>query len=265
MTDHLKVACIGDLQLPWADYRAIALWFQMMKWWKPSNVVFTGDVDDQLEYSSFSDGTTDEFFNQLKKKDNTAEPLPFIKENALAARSFYTDVRAQHKRAKMFSCLGNHEERVFKYVDKKMPEDKELVTPNFLYDFDTLRIDHMKYSEKPRELFPGVFFHHGVTTSSAGAAVRGDIENYGVSLVRGHDHAGGLFYKTYPLAHNRTLFGLACGHMCDPNLYGLQYTVNPAWQLGFGIIHIYGDEVHPQFVHIKPDYTAVLDGRLFRG
>jgi hypothetical protein len=263
LTDHLKVVCIGDLQLPWTDYRALDLWFTMMKWWKPTNVVFTGDIDDQLEYSSFADGGTDEFFNRIKKSE-TESPLPFIKEYAEAARSFYTDVRKAHRRAEMFSCLGNHEARVFKYVDRKSPLEKKEVTPNFLYDFDKLGIDHMMYSEKPRELFPGVYFHHGKTTSTSGAAVRSDIDAYGVSLVRGHDHAGAVVYKTYPLTQ-KTLFGLACGHMCDPNLYGLQYAINPNWELGFGILHIYGNEVHPQFIHIKPDYTAVLDGKLFEG
>jgi hypothetical protein len=295
MTEHKKIVAIGDLQLPWTDYRALTLWFDMMKWWKPTDVVFVGDIDDQLEYSSFSDGTTDEFFNVMKKKqaesnkehekwekaleaydpesDTILPPkpekfesnaLPFVKENAEDARKFYTAVRAQHKRSKMFSCLGNHDIRVFKYLDKKAPDIIDEVTPNFLYDFDKLGIDYMMYSEKPKELFPKVFFHHGVTTSSSGAAVRADVDNYGVSLVRGHDHAGAVIYKTSPLA-NQSLFGLACGHMCDPNLYGLQYTINPAWELGFGILHIYGDQVHPQFINIKSDYTAVLDGKHFAG
>jgi hypothetical protein len=298
MTDHLKVACIGDLQLPYGDDRAIALWFQMMKWWKPTNIIFTGDIDDQLEYSSFSDGTTDEFFNQVKAEQKDYEkaydlftknvdkaiwdedlekynalkppspvpdgPLPFIKKNAESARNFYTEVHAAHKKADKFSCLGNHDIRIYKYLDRKAPETLDTVNPPWLYDFDNLGIDYMMYSDKPRELFPGVFFHHGNTVSSSGAAVRADIDNYGVSLVRGHDHAGAVIYKSFPLA-NKNLFGLACGHMCDPNLYGLQYTINPAWELGFGILHIYGNEVHPQFIHIKPDYTAVLDGKLFQG
>lgn len=293
MTDHLKVAAIGDLQLPYTDYRALSLAMTMLKWWKPSNIVAVGDIDDQLEYSRFSDGTTDEFFNQLKanEKENAktaalidkanlkndlslvhgmnlspldVNPLPYVKENAAKAREFYTDLRTNHKKAEIFSCLGNHDIRVFAYLDRKAPEIIDQVTPDFLYDFSNLGIDFAWYDDKPKELFPGVFFHHGATTSSSGAAVRGDIENYNVSLVRGHDHAGGVVYKNYPLA-NRELFGLAAGHLCDVDGYGLKYTINPAWQMGFGVLHIYGGEVHPQFIHIKSDYTAVLDGKLFQG
>lgn len=263
MTDHLKVAAIGDLQLPYTDYRAVSLFFDMMKWWKPTNIVAVGDIDDQLEYSRFSDGKTDEFFNQIKKTPDES-PLPFVKENAAEAKKFYTDLRGLGRKTNIFACMGNHDIRVYDYIDKKAPGILNAVTPESLYGFDKLGIDYAMYTDKPRELFPGVFFHHGATTSSSGAAVRADIENYNVSLVRGHDHCGGVVYKNYPLAQ-RQLFGLATGHMCDVDGYGLKYTINPAWQLGFGVLHIYGDEVHPQFIHIKPDYTAVLDGRLFQG
>ena len=146
---------VGDLQIPYEDKRAVALWFKVMKWWKPASIDTVGDIDDQLEYSTFSDGTTDEFFNQLKvyEKDNekavaaydkavekagqielgTGEileitpkpelhdlnPLPFIKKNAQGAKSFYSEVRKQHKNADIHAHLGNHDIRIFKYIDKK--------------------------------------------------------------------------------------------------------------------------------------------------
>lgn len=298
MTNHQKVLALGDLQLPYADYRAVSLVFDMMKWWKPTDIVAVGDIDDQLEYSRFSDGRSDDFFNTLARNQKDYEkaradyakalakyegltipsdfeppveperpnlnPLPFIKENAETARKFYHDLRAGHKRSRIFSCLGNHDIRVFDYMDRKAPDFAPDVTPDFLYDFKDLGIDYAMYDDKPSELFPGVFFHHGKTTSSNGAAVRGDISNYGISLVRGHDHHGGVFYETKPLRGD-TLFGLATGHLCDVNGYGLRYAISPDWEMGFGILHIYGNEVHPQFIHIKPDYTAVLDGKLFQG
>lgn len=258
-----KVACVGDLQLPYTDYRALQLWFDVMKWWKPSHIVATGDIDDQLEYSSFSDGTTDEFFNSIKKSE-TESPLPFVKENAAVAKKFYTDVRKQHKKAEIFSCLGNHDIRVFKYIDRKAPGLKDTITPDFLYDFTKLGIDYMLYDDKPKMLLPETYFHHGATTSSSGSAVRGDLDSYGVSLVRGHDHRGALVHKTFPL-DNRTLFGLDCGHMCDVDAYGLRYTINPSWEMGFGLLHVYGNEIHPQFIRIHSDYTCVVDGRHFAG
>src|SRR3954467_9753158 len=121
-TGTFKWAFVGDLQIPYHDKRAVELWFKVMKKWKPDAIDIVGDIDDQLEYSTFSDGTTDEFFNQIKANQKLKEkaesdlekaisagkenlpavpefgneqinPLPFIKENADGAKQFYTQVR----------------------------------------------------------------------------------------------------------------------------------------------------------------------------
>lgn len=298
MSKTMKWAFVGDLQIPYHDKRAVALWFKVMKSWQPDAIDIVGDIDDQLEYSTFSDGTTDEFFNQLKvnqkehtkaqadyekeldklRKDGDQEgydalmppqvwptdPLPFIKANADGARQFYTDVRAQHPDADIHNSLGNHDIRIFKYINKKAPEVYDTVTPEFLWGLDNLGITWRHYDDKPFERFAGVFVHHGATTSSTGLAVKGDIETYGISLVRGHDHRGGVVYKTFPIPE-RALVGMGTGHMCDPNLYGLRYTINPSWELGFGLGHVYDDMAWMQFVRITPDYTCVVDGKKFEG
>lgn len=263
MSNDLKWAFLGDLQIPYEDPRAVALWFKVMKWWKPQVIDLVGDIDDQLEYSSFSDGTTDEFFAQLKKEEDPS-PLAFIKKNADGAKSLYTKIRKQHPDAEIHSSLGNHDIRIFKYVDKKAPAYNGLVTPNTLWGLDDLGIIWTPYSEKPKQRHGGIFVHHGATVSAAGLAVKSNIEEYDVSLVRGHDHRGGVVFKSYPLS-GRTLQGMGCGHMCDPDAYGLQYTINPSWELGFGIAHVVDDHAHLQFIPITPDYTCVVDGRVFRG
>lgn len=263
MADTLKWLFVGDLQLPYVDKRALDLFMKVAKVWKPQAIDIVGDIDDQLEYSTFSDGTTDEFFNQLKKEKDD-NPLPFIKRNADEARKFYAALRAQHKRADIHASLGNHDIRIFKYMDRKSPDYKDMVTPEFLWGLDSVGISYKLYHEPPMERFAGVHVHHGKTTSSTGLAVRGDIEEYNISLVRGHDHRGGVVYKSYPMT-NSVLAGMGTGHMCNPNEYGLQYAINPSWELGFGIAHVENDKAHLQFIPITPDYTCVVDGKLFQG
>lgn len=263
MTNGMKWAFIGDLQIPYQDDRAVALWFSVMKWWKPDAIDIVGDIDDQLEYSTFSDGTTDEFFAQLKKQEDNS-PLAFIKKNADGAKQFYAKVRKQHKTADIHASLGNHDIRIFKYIDKKAPDYNDSVTPNTLWGLDDQGITWRMYSEKPFKRFGDIYVHHGDTTTTTGLGVRNDIENYDVSLVRGHDHRGGVVYKTYPLS-GRSLRGMGAGHMCDPNQYGLQYTINPCWELGFGIAHVYNEFAHLQFIPITADYECIVDGRLFQG
>src|SRR6478609_3861063 len=265
MTEHYKAAFVGDLQIPYHNKRAVELFMKAMKAWKPHYIDFVGDIDDQLEYSTFSDGTTDEFFNRLKKEkqgedeDDAAfmrrtDPLPFIRDNALGAREFYTAVRKQHPKADLHASLGNHDIRIFKYMDKKAPNFVDEITPNMLWGLDDLGITWRLYHEPPMERFAGIYVHHGATTTTTGLAVRSDIELYNISLVRGHDHRGGVVYKSYPLTGG-SLVGMGTGHMCDPSAYGLQYTINPSWEQGFGIAHIVDGKAHLQFVPMR-HYTV---------
>lgn len=297
MSDVMKWAFVGDLQIPYHDKRAVALWMKVMKAWKPDIIDFVGDIDDQLEYSSFSDGTTDEAFNELKAKEKEFEkeqaafdramlkrlsskdpesielppepvepdlsPLGIVTENAKAAKEFYTAVRKQHKNADMHSSLGNHDIRIFKYMDKKSPEYADQVTPNVLWGLDDLGISWNHYDLPPLERYAGIHVHHGATTTTTGLAVKNDIELYNISLVRGHDHRGGVVYKSYPMTGN-ALAGMGTGHLCDPTGYGLKYTINPSWEQGFGVAYVVDGKAHLQFIPMR-DYTVLLDGKVFRG
>lgn len=301
MSDVFKWLFVGDLQIPYQDKRAVDLFLKVAKAWKPDAIDVVGDIDDQLEYSSFSDGTTDEFFNQVKAQQKANEKaladhekqiekrakelpegtvvdleppvledvdyLPFVKEAADGAREFYAALRKQHKNADIHASLGNHEMRVFKYVDRKAPEIIGQVTPEFLWGLDNLGISWKMYEEPPHERFAGIYVHHGATTSATGLAVKSDIENYNISLVRGHDHRGGVVYKSYPLTGN-SLVGMGTGHLCDPSAYGLRYTINPSWEKGFGLAYVVDGKAHLQFVpirHTDKGLTCIIDGKVFYG
>lgn len=300
MDKPFKWAFVGDLQIPYHDKRAVDLFLKVMKSWKPDAIDVVGDIDDQLEYSSFSDGTTDEFFNQIKAEEKEyekavaarekeieklkkglpedqilvePEPVPiiepadaqtlhFVKKHADGAREFYTTLRKQHPNADIHASLGNHEMRVFKYLDRKAPQVIGQVTPEFLWGLDNLGITWKMYEQPPHERFSSIFVHHGATTSSTGLAVKSDIENYNISLVRGHDHRGGVVYKSHPLSKS-SLVGMGTGHLCDPSAYGLRYTINPSWEQGFGIAYVVDGKAHLQFVPMR-HYTVVLDGKVFK-
>lgn len=296
MTKPFKWAFVGDLQIPYHDRRAVELFMKVMKAWQPDAIDIVGDIDDQLEYSRFSDGKTDEFFNQIarNKKENEkaqaaldkqlpktleekidelklfiqpepVDPLPFVKENAVGAKEFYTAIRNQHKNADIHSSLGNHDIRVFDYLDRKAPDYADAVTPNMLWGLDDLGITWRLYEEPPLERFAGIYVHHGATTTTTGLAVKNDIETYGVSLVRGHDHRGGVVYKSYPMPA-RDLVGMGTGHLCDPSLPGLKYTINPGWERGFGIAYVIDSKAHLQFIPVRHNaegYTCVVDGKVF--
>jgi hypothetical protein len=192
--------------------------------------------------------------------------MEFVRKNADGARSFYETVRKNHPNADIHLSMGNHDIRVFGYIDKKFPDYIEQVTPNLLWGVDDFGMSYRYYHENPYLRFAGIHVHHGTTLSNTTlTTVRNDIENYDVSLVRGHSHRATVVHKHYPLS-GRVLMGMETGHMCDPAQYGLQYTVNPDWNLGFGMAHIAEDKhVKLEFVPISYDYTCVVDGKVFYG
>ena len=260
----LKWAQVGDLQMPYQDDRAVALWFKIMKRYNPHAIDVVGDISDFLEFSSYSDGSTDEFFNSIKKSESES-PVPYVLQLAKPATEFYTKIAEEHPNADKFSALGNHDIRVFSYMDKKAPTFAKEISPDSLWDFKNLGFGYALYEDPPTLRHGGIHVHHGTTVSDTGPAVQKDIEKFHISLIRGHDHRGGVFYRNYPLAGTE-LLGIATGHMCDPKAYGLRYTINHSWQLGFSTVEIddYGNKF-AEFHRISPDYTCLFKGRLFKG
>lgn len=271
MTNDLKWMLCSDQQIPYHDPRAIELFFKVMKAWKPDVVDVLGDTDDQACYSRFTEGRSAEF-SALHKVGDGADILPLAQSEAQGAKDFYTQIRNTAKRgAELFTALGNHDVRVFDYFDKKLVEYLGAITPNSLWGLDDLGYSYIYYGDKPKQRYGDIYVHHGVAISqNAGESVRKDVENFGVSIIRGHSHRAGSFYKTFELTGS-TLRGWEIGHMSDETSDGMGYTNMHNWQKGFAVATIEsGSSVtkdgwypHVQFIEITPDYTCVVDGKKF--
>lgn len=260
----MKWMLSSDQQMPYHDPRAVDLWFKVLKWFKPQVIDYLGDQDDQACYSRWTEGRSAEF-TAMYKEEGADKVLPFVKAEATVAKDFYAQTRKMMPRAEIFVALGNHDIRVFDYVDKKLREIRDTVTPNYLWGLDDLGIDYIYYSDRPKLRYGGLYAHHGISISKhAGESVRNDMDNFGVSLVRAHSHRIGSYFKTYPL-RNETLRGYEIGHMSDINSEGMGYTNVHNWQQGFAYAHIDGDNVHMNLVEIKEDYSCVVDGKVFKG
>lgn len=273
MTD-LKWMLSSDHQIPYQDDRAINLWFQVMDWYKPHVIDYLGDTSDQFCFSNFEVGRTKEFLNKVPEVDvdmpeGIVLPDPqkmlmdFVKAEEKPVADFYALTREKRKRAEIFSALGNHDIRVWAYADKHMKEVLNEITPESLWRLDKLGIDYIYYEDLPRLRYGGLYAHHGIAANAeAAASVKNDIEKLGVSLIRGHSHRMGTWYKTYQL-RNETLRGYEIGHLCDVDSEGFKYTQIHNWQKGFAVGLIHGDNVHIQMVEILPDYTCVVAGKHF--
>jgi predicted phosphodiesterase len=271
MTNDLKWMISSDQQIPYHDPRAIELWFKVMKAWKPDVVDILGDTDDQACYSRFTEGRSAEFLNLHKSGDGTTI-LPLAQSEARGAAEFFAQCKTTAKRgAELFTALGNHDVRVFDYFDKKLPEYIESISPESLWGLDSLGFSYIYYGDLPKHRYGDIYVHHGVAVSqNAGESVRKDVENFGVSIIRGHSHRAGTFYKTFELT-NTLQRGFEIGHMSDEKSDGMGYTNMHNWQKGFAIAHIESGSTvtddgyypHIQFIEITPDYTCVVDGKKF--
>lgn len=267
----LKWALSSDQQIPYHDPRMIDLWFKVLAWFKPDVVDYVGDQSDQYCWSRWSDGTSSDFLNAIK--NNESEPvLPFVFEQERPVKEFFEQTRKMLPNAELFFAGGNHEQRAKTYFDKKMPEILDHITPQALWGLDDLGYDYIYYEDRPRHRYGDIFVHHGMSVSKhAGESVRNDINDLGVSLIRGHSHRMSSYMKTYPL-RNETLRGYEIGHMMDIDCDGAKYQNIHNWQRGFAIAHIESGSTvtkdgywpHIQLIEVSHDYTCVVDGKLFK-
>lgn len=262
----MKFVVSSDQHFPAQNDRMIKLYLNVIKWFKPDQIDILGDTSDQACYSRYNDGSTDEFFNSIKKRPEES-PMPFVEENERGAREFFELHRKMFPNADIFTALGNHDIRVFDYMDKKAPAWIHEVTPERLWGLDSLGISYIHYNDNPVKRWGDVYAHHGLSALKGGGdSVRSDMDALGVSLIRGHSHRAATIYKTYELRQERQI-GMEIGHMADVKHPLMGYTNSKNWQLAFVVGHLV-DNV-PYFnlidVHEAPDGTVscFVEGKFF--
>lgn len=238
----------SDMQIPHQDQRAVNLAFQVMKWFRPDVVVNIGDLADGTGTSRWADGTTEEVLSSILSETE-------------GVKDYWTRVKNAAPKARLIWTLGNHDIRAIDYVDKKAPALKELITYDTLWDVTNLGIELYGYDSPPQVRMGDIWLHHGVAISKhAGDSVRADIENWGVSIVRGHSHRAGTFARTWEL-REETLWGYEIGHLMD--IKKATYSQVHNWQQAFAVGYEDGDKGSIDIISIKPDYTCYYGGRQF--
>jgi len=249
MTNDIKWLMVSDIHFPLHDQRKVELFLKVAKWFKPDAVDLLGDIDNADSTSRWADGGTGEFKG-------------IEDEGVKDTRDFLVDLRKTvGMDAECHFHDGNHGwTRHEQYLDRKAPTFKEFITPDLLYEYSKVGFEWHRYDEAPVHRYGDMYAHHGESVSKHSAeSVRNDVLNWGCSLVRGHSHRQGSYYKTYDLTGQK-LRGFEIGHLCDENK--MSYTITKDWQAGFAIAHVVNDYPHFSLVEIV-DYTCVVDGKRF--
>lgn len=223
----LDILCIPDLHMPFHHKRALEYIFkEFIEKVKFTHIVQLGDLLDQYSFSRFT-------------KKNLYMPHRELKDGREAAVKMWERIRAAQPQAKLIQHLGNHDDRIAKKAQDKLPEGQELIQYGIdeLYRFEGV---YTIYDSRQENFIQDICFHHGYLTKLGDGAkyVQG-------KFVHGHTHRGGVIY--YP-NRNGQYWELDCGHLADykqePMRYRAQKITNS--NLGLGRIDKHG----PRFIHL---------------
>jgi len=238
---------LSDLQLPYTHSKAVdsVLGFIAENHSRISEVHQIGDFYDFTAISRWTRGTPAENGKSLQKE--------------LDAGRVFNEALSKVWSGKKTRVMGNHDERIAKYLD------------NFAHglaglkalDFDTLTCASefgWVTEAQPYRIAPGTVSVHGITVRKlSGYTAHAHMERFDANVIHGHTHRGGVVYRT---TGNRTRFAAECGHLMDTRR--ASYVLNPDWQLGFAILDIDGQDVVPHFIRIKNDGSFIWGGKRWK-
>jgi predicted phosphodiesterase len=219
---------LGDLHFPYHNPKALKETLYAVKHEKPNYVVQIGDLLDQYSFSRFT-------------RKNITLPERELSCARREAVDMWKQVKDKSSGVKAIQILGNHDLRLIKRAQERLPEAQELVTKSMM---ELYRFKGVHTIEDDRTVYKigDISFHHGYLSKL------GDHMRYqGRSIVVGHSHTGGVVFEQ---RNGKTLFELNAGYLADESAEPLRYrpTKTSKWTLGFGLITFRGKKPCPAFI-----------------
>lgn len=238
------IPIISDTQLPYTHKRAIN---SMFNWIadnaaRISEVHQIGDFYDFTAVSRWVKGTPAENGKTLQKELD-------------AGREFNESLNKCWG-GKKTRIMGNHDDRVDNYLSQHAKGLKGLDALSF--DVLTEAREYGWITEtQPYRIAPGTVSVHGIAVRKySGYTAHAHLERFNNNVVHGHTHRAGIVYRTIG---DKTRWAMECGHLM--NTKDASYVMNPDWQMGFGILHVDGTTVAPEFVNVRNDGSFLWGGR----
>lgn len=209
-----------------------------------SEVHQPGDMLDMTALSRWVRGTPAESGLSFQKELDACEGWLFDVAKA-ASPTLLTMIR------------GNHDDRLSKYLATVA---KGLDGLNLLKFENIVKLDDhgWEMKEEPYRIAHDTVVVHGLTVrSKSGYTGHAHIDKFfPTNVVHGHTHRAAIVYRTIG---QKTSWALESGHTMNAKL--ASYTMNPDWQLGFGVLQVEdGRPTVPMFVPMKNDGSFTFDG-----
>lgn len=212
----MKIVFVPDTHFPFEDRGAIAKVIKIIKKERPTHIIQAGDLLDLYSFSRY------------EKSANLTNPKSELSQGLSRATKFWAAVRKASPKAKCYQLIGNHEDRLNKYIARNAPELEGMVKSIAdMFDFPGVKVMR---SSKDHLIIDGVVYTHGHLTKLGDHA-----KYYRKSCVHGHSHRVGIFYE-------QTIDGLIwemdTGYLGDETALPLQYTQSKfsKWTKAVGVV-----------------------------
>lgn len=198
----------SDIHIPFQDNDAVESFIKYCKEKKPEAIVLNGDVLDMFMLSKFTKG-------------EGRNPL----EEITMCRELLASVRNACPNAEIYYVIGNHENRLEKYVLTKAPELASLIEDVF----SIIKTEDFKIRGCASLTINDNFVckHGTLLGNKSGLSAIKEMENAYMSGATGHTHR---LCKYIARKSGRKFVWIETGCLCDLNP---EYMVNPNWQAGF--------------------------------
>jgi len=211
---------LNDLQIPFHDKQVLELVLRFVEHIRPYGIVLNGDVVDSYDLSEFAKDPIKGY--QLEKELKiSGELMNRLSEIGSVREKWWLG--------------GNHEDRLRRYTWKKAPQ-LNIAKLQFENLFD---LSYFGFKWKPygEILMLGKLMvtHGDIVRKHSGWSAKALFEKEGNSILCGHTHRLGIFYKKNA---NGTHAAYENGCLCrmDP-----EYVHRPDWQHGFSVVHVDDD------------------------
>lgn len=223
-----KVFVINDVHVPFQNNTMIEGVVNLLEDEQPDEIILNGDMVDFYDLSSFD--------KDPSRIDNLQNELDILSAMLHIFRSACPD-------AKITYVVGNHEDRLRKYLWKKAPALNSLRS---LKLEEILKTDELGISLVKKYVLNGFTFVHGeIVRQHSSYSAKAEYDKRNCSGMSAHVHRLGVYYKTT----SSGTFGWwenGCGCNLDP-----EYVEEPNWQNGFAMVYFDDNafDVHQIYVN----------------
>ena len=227
------VVIASDIHIPFQDDAAVRSFVKYCKEKQPEVVVLNGDVLDMFMLSRFTKG-------------EGRNPL----EEMTMCQGFLDSLRKAVPNADIYYVIGNHENRLEKYVLNKAPELASLIEDVFTI----IKTSDYKVRGCASVTFNDNFVckHGTLLGNKSGLSAIKEMENAYMSGATGHTHRR---CKYIARKSGRKFVWLETGCLCSLNP---EYMINPNWQAGFAQLEFRNGKLYNSKV-IEIEKGKILD------